>query len=397
MQDTTKSDSAPFEGTARTGLILPGGGARGAYQVGVLRALADIWKKAGDGRFPFPVISGSSAGAINATVIASHADSIDVGTRRLDHFWRGLHCSRIYRTDAWTTMVTGLRWMLSFTPFLSGIVIQPRSLLDNEPLRAFLSRVLQLEGIQKGIDSGALRGLAITASGYTSASAISFYQAAAGVEPWVRVRRWGRPTKISVPHLMGSAALPLIFPAFKIGNEYFGDGGMRMVAPLSPAIHLGADRLLVVTTRDERPDPEPTEPAQYPAFGEVGGYLLDTIFMDRLTADIARLERINETLSLMTPEQYRQTPLNIMRALVIRPSEDLREVTRHHVGDIPRPVRLLLRTLGGWGRDWRMASYLLFEPGYVTELIELGYRDAMAREDEITAFFAEPAEAQPTG
>lgn len=376
-----------------TGLVLPGGGARGAYQVGVLRGLAEIWRKTGLAGYPFPVISGSSAGAINATVLATHTDSIEEGARRLDHFWRSLHCERIYRTDAWTVMATGLRWVLSFTPLISALVAQPRSLLNNEPLRAFLARELLLHQIQEGIDSGRFRGLAITASGYTCASAISFFQASPALGPWARTRRSGRPEEIQVKHLMGSAALPLIFPAYKIGNEYFGDGGMRMVAPLSPAIHLGADRLLVVTTRDERPDPEPSVAAAYPSFGEIGGYLLDTIFMDRLTADVARLKRINRTLSLMTRDQYRKTSLRKIEALVIKPSVDLRDVTRRHAGDIPRPVRLLLRTLGGWGRDWRMASYLLFEPGYASELIELGYGDAMSRADEVTAFFTRPAEA----
>lgn len=391
MNDATIQDTECSAAEPCAGLVLPGGGARGAYQVGVLRALADIWKERGDGRFPFPVISGSSAGAINATVLASHADSIEEGARRLEYFWKGLHCERIYRTDAWTVFATGMRWMLSFTPLLSALVSQPRSLLDNEPLRAFLAQELLLERIQQGIEQGAFRGLAITASGYTSASAVSFYQASADVKPWARTRRWGRPTEIKVDHLMASAALPLIFQARKIGKEYFGDGGMRMVAPLSPAIHLGADRLLVVTTRDERPDPEPSESTIYPAIGQIGGYLLDTIFMDRLTADIARLERINKTLAVMTPEQCRQTSLKPIRALVIRPSEDLREVTRRHAHDIPRPVRLLLRTLGGWGRDWRMASYLLFEPAYATELIELGYRDGMAQAEEVLAFFTAPA------
>jgi NTE family protein len=394
MKPSVPNPASHNQRAPTAGLILPGGGARGAYQVGVLKALAEILGDTAERRFPFPVISGSSAGAINAAVLASHAYSIEEGALRLERFWRSLHCPRIYRTDAWSIFITGLRWVLSFTPLISSLVDQPKSLLDNEPLRAFLDRELLLPQIQQGIDSRQLRGVAITASGYTCASAISFFQAADDVQPWERARRSGRATNISVAHLMGSAALPLIFPAFKIGNEYFGDGGMRMVAPLSPAIHLGADRLLVVTTRDEKPDPEPTAPAVYPSFGEIGGYLLDTIFMDRLTADLARLERINHTLSLMTREQYAQTPLNTIRALVIRPSVDLRDVTQKHAGDIPRPVRLLLRTLGGWGRDWRMASYLLFEPGYASELIELGYQDGMARTEEVQAFFDAPVESR---
>ena len=391
MHQSAGDEALNPQGPPRAGLVLPGGGARGAFQVGVMRALAEICADAGIQRFPFPVISGTSAGAINATVIASHADSLAEGAARLERFWRGLHCERIYKTDAWTVMCNGLRMMLSFSPLVSRVVRQPESLLDNEPLRRFLDRELLLHRVQEGIDRGDLRGLAITASGYTCASAISFYQAAADIQPWARTRRLGRPTEISVAHLMASAALPLIFPAYRVGNEYFGDGGMRMVAPLSPAIHLGADRLVVVTTRDEKPDPEPSQDTQYPTFGEIGGYLLDTIFMDRLTADLARLERINRTLELMTDEQYQQTQLNLIRALVIRPSVDLREITHRHAGDIPAPVRLLLRTLGGWGRDWRMASYLLFEPPHTADLIDLGYSDAMAQAEEIAAFLVGPA------
>ena len=185
---------------------------------------------------------------------------------------------------------------------------------------------------------------------------------------------------------MASAALPLVFPAERIGNEYYGDGGMRMGAPLSPAIQLGADRLLVIGTRDEQPDPAPDAVPAYPGAAAVGGYLLDTVFMDTLQADLARLERINQTLALMTPEQRAASPLRPLSTLVIRPTRDLRELTAEHAVSLPATVKLLLRTLGGWGRDWRMASYLLFEAEYARALIALGYQDGLAKAEELRRF-----------
>lgn len=368
--------------TNRAALILPGGGARGSYQVGVLKAIDEL---VGSGDNPFPVISGTSAGAINAAVLASHAHEFSVGVSRLEKFWSTMACSRVYRTDAWTVIKTGLQWALSLA--LGGrLVSHPRALLDNQPLREFLDHSLQLAGIDEAIKKNALRGVSITASGYTCAAAISFYQANTEVQPWRRARRHGLPAQITLSHLLASAALPLLFPAERIGHEFFGDGGMRMIAPLSPAIHLGADRLLVISTRDEKPDPAPTAPVPYPSLGEIGGYLLDTIFMDTLNADLNRLKRINRTLKVMDEDQRRKSGLQSIDSLVIRPSRDLRQITHQHMGEIPRAVRTLLRALGGWGRDWRMASYLLFESAYCNELIELGYVDGLRHKDRIMNF-----------
>lgn len=366
-----------------TALNLPGGGARGAYQVGVLKAIGEILSSRSN---PFPVICGTSAGAINAAVLASHAHEFNVGVERLEQFWRSMHCERVYRTDKWTVLKSGLRFAGTL---LSGGLLRtnPRSFLDNTPLRQFLQDTLQLDGIQTALDQNALRGVAISASGYSSASAISYFQAQKGIENWQRARRMGLAAKLTVSHLLASAALPIIFPAERIGNEYFGDGGMRMIAPLSPAIHLGANRILIIGTRDEKPDDPPETPMEYPSAGEVGGYLLDTIFMDRLNADLARMRRINKTLKLVAPENRKKTGLVNIDSLVIRPSKDLRYVTRDHVRDIPKSVQILLRTLGGWGRDWRMASYLLFESAYCGELIDLGYKDGLDAEKDILNFF----------
>ena len=373
------SDSKPL-----TALILPGGGARGSYQVGVLKAVNEITGSAAN---PFPVICGTSAGAINAAVLASHAHEFSNGVDKLEQFWSTMVCSRVYRTDAWSVLKTGLQWALSLS--LGGrMVSHPKSLLDNEPLRKFLEQALHLDGIAEAIEQGALRGLCITASGYTCAAAISFYQAARDVKPWSRARRHGRPATIGLNHMLASAALPLLFPAERIGNEFYGDGGMRMLAPLSPAIHLGAERLLVITTRDEKPDPPPAEPVPYPSLGEIGGYLLDTIFMDTLNADLNRMKRINRTLESLSQDQLSESRLKPIDSLVIRPSRDLREVTHQHMGEIPLAVRTLLQALGGWGKDWRMASYLLFESVYCNELMRIGYEDGMRQGEAIRNFLS---------
>jgi NTE family protein len=366
-------------------LVLPGGGARAAYQIGVLKAIVEFVPTQ---HSPFPIICGTSAGAINAAVLASHAHEFPHGVARLEQFWASMSCARVYRTDGWSVFKSGIHWIATL---MSGglLKLQPRSLLDTEPLREFLQSTLQMDGIATAIEEQALRGIAVTASAYNRASAVSFYQALDEIKPWFRTRRLGQRADITVSHLLASAALPFLFPAVRIHNEYFGDGGMRMAAPLSPAIHLGADRILIIGTRDEKPDPEPVSPSEYPSTGEIGGYLLDTIFMDTLNSDMARLNRINSTLDLMTEEQRELSELKYIQPLLIRPSRDLRQITMECVEDIPRSVRMLLRTMGAWGRDWRIASYLLFEANYCQRLIALGYEDGMREKQSILQFICQ--------
>ena len=369
--------------SAKSALMLPGGGARGAYQVGVLQAIMEFMPEG----FRFPVISGTSAGAINAAVLASHAKDQDHGVDRLNHFWTHIHCEDVYRTDARQVFKTMSKVFGSVLFGRLGVK-PPRSLLDNRPLAELLSRELHLEQIQTAIDDGELTGLSISATSYDTSMAKCFYQANDAVIPWHRSRRVGMPQDITVEHIMASTALPFLFPAQLIDHEYYGDGGLRNMAPLSPAIHLGGDRILVVGTRDESPIDVPQETGSYPSMGELGGYMLDTIFMDTLMADLSRVERINETLDLVDQSSSKKSHLKKIKTLVINPSIDVREITQAHAHCIPKPVKTLLKVIGGWGKDWRMPSYLLFEPSYTGALIELGHQDAMNQMDEIRSFLS---------
>ena len=365
------------------GLVLPGGGARGAYQAGALQAIAEMMP---GGCNPFPVIMGASVGAINAVALATQVLDFKNGVTRIVDFWDEICTSDIYRTDVQTIMRGGAQWVAALTPLAGFGVGHPRSLLDSAPLGDLLRRNIDLERLDQAIAEGVLRAVGVTASSYERARAITFFQGAPDLEEWVRVRRDGVAVKLTIEHMLASAALPFVSTAQRIGDEYYGDGSLRLTSPLSPAIHCGADRILVIGIRDAKPEPVSNAEPIYPSLGTLSGYLLDTVFMDNLDADIERARRVDHTLSLLGPEQQRSTRLRDIDILMVQPSRDVRDIAREHAHEMPWTIRMLLSRMGVWGRDWRLPSYLLFEPGYCGALIDLGYADTMARADEIRAF-----------
>ena len=373
---------------ATVGLVLPGGGARGAYQAGVIKGIAEILPE-GHGH-PFPVVSGTSAGAINATVLAANARRFHAGVRDLVEVWSQFRCELVYRCDWPYVIRQGLHWLAALS--LGGLGPRnPHFLLDNAPLRELLDRHVDFVEIDKAIDAGALRALGVTASGFASARAVSFFAADHAVRGWERARRTGRRTALTLDHLMASVAVPFVFPPVLVGEEYFGDGALREATPLSPALHLGADRLLVIGVRDEKQDTATRDSAAGPpSFGEIAGYMLDTVFLDGLYADLERLTRVNRLLAetdhdVFDPTEHRQ--LRPVDVYIVVPSEDIRAIARRHGDEFPAAVRLLLRGSGSQGPGARqLMSYLLFEAPYCRELIELGYRDCLAQRDRLVDF-----------
>jgi NTE family protein len=368
------------------GLILPGGGARNAYQAGVLKALEEILP--GNSANPFPVISGTSSGALNAAILASNATQFSEGVSRMVGIWENFHCGKIFHVDSWTALKSGLRWTSSFATAGLGRAA-PRALLDNTPQREFIESHIRLARVQHAIDTGALRALAVTSSSYSGGLSFNYFQGVDGLRPWQRTRRQGVAEEITIDHLMASSAIPLVFPAVWLNDEYHGDGSMRESAPLSPAIHLGADRLLIIGVRNPALDPKPSadEKVPYPTIGQITGYMLDTLFMDRLDSDIERMNRINHIIGETRSKnvEHEDTTLRPIEFLMISPSKDVREISERHIKDFPRSVRLLLRSLGALSHESRpLLSYLLFESPFCQELIELGYQDGLNSRTEIT-------------
>jgi len=388
--DTAASNVAPFPASRikpRAGLVLTGGGARAAYQVGVVKAVRDILGN--PVKNPFPIVCGTSAGAINAATLAVFADNFSRAVGNLLEVWEHMRCEHIYRTDAWRILKSGARWLSAMMLISRN---NPVSLLDNEPLAQMLERNLDFQRIQTHIDSGALYAVCVTASGYTSGQSVSFFQGGSGVEGWERNQRIGAGVSLKLEYLLASASLPFIFPAVKLNREYFGDGSMRQIAPVSPALHLGADRVLIVGTGRQNVEQARMRSSVYPSIAQIAGHALNSIFLDSLMVDIERLERINRTVRLVPPERLSDSGLRAVKVLFITPSQSLERIAARYLHELPATVRFILRPIGALNRSGsNLASYLLFEESFCRALIDLGYEDTVSREAEVRALFGSEA------
>jgi NTE family protein len=374
----------------RRAIVLMGGGARAAYQIGVLKAVAELLPKGSP--TPFQVVCGTSAGAINAVALATMADNYHNAVAQLLRVWGGFHVDQVFKVDVPTLTLTAARWMaaMMFGGLGRG---NPVALLDRQPLRQLLLRRLDFSRIGPNIDSGFLHAVSVTASGYSSGQSVTFFQAHDDVEAWRRVRRSGSRCNIGVDHLMASSAIPLLFQAIKLNREYFGDGSMRLMAPLSSALHLEADRILVIGNQvDEREDRQREGSKEYPSLAQIAGHILDSIFLDSLEADLERLDRINKTIGLI-PERKRirgGVPLRRAEGYLIAPSVDIGELAQDYVTDLPRSLRFLLRGFGALrAHGTTLASYLLFEKAFCRALIRLGYQDTVRQRAMLEQFLAD--------
>lgn len=370
-------------------LVLSGGGARGAYQVGVLKAIADLHAK--DARNPFSIISGTSAGAINAVALAASANNFRLAVKKVEKIWRNLHVDKVYNASGPALLGSVGRLVLSL--FNQGIgKTRPLALLNNDPLRELLIHSIQFKNIQKRIDMGYLDAVGVSATGYTSGESVTFFQAHPDMEKWRQGRRVGIPTELNVSHLLASSAIPTILPAEKVSREYFGDGALRQLAPISPVIRMGATRVLVIgVSGNPTHVPHHNQEAHSPSLAQMLGHVFNSAFIDSLEHDLDILARINDLVGLVQNDHpYADLgELRTIDLLVIYPSIEFDDIADKHVRDLPRAMRIAMKMLGATakGGGASLASYLLFEKAFCQELIECGYRDAMAQRDNIMEFF----------
>ncbi len=386
----------------QTALVLTGGGARAAYQAGVLRAIARLRRQAGvrTPASPFDIVVGTSAGAINCAALACHADDFDGAVARLGKVWREFRAEHVYRTDSIRVIESGAKWLSMLS--LGWLIARwhrarPRSLLNNDPLAQLLAEAMDLQRLDRMLREEFLHAVAVTASSYSSGRHAVFYQSHRPIEPWNRSQRHAIRAQLTTDHLLASSAIPFLFPAVPIPvqnvPEYFGDGSMRQTAPLSPAIHLGAQRILVIgSARTNEPANGTLISPDYPNLAQIAGHALSSIFLDTLTADIERVERLNDLLAALPEEEARRSGMRRIEVLAITPSKRVDRIAAEHVHALPVTIRGLLRSVGvssltGDLRGAAFASYLLFESSFTRALMELGENDVSARRGEIAEFF----------
>lgn len=366
----------------RIGLILSGGGARAAYQVGVLRAIANILPK--EARNPFHIIAGTSAGALNAASLATHALRLRTGVRLLEYVWKHIDSEQIYAPQSGNLLASASGFLLSM---VSNKPDTPFALLDNSPLAELLSRVLKLERIQNNIDKGLLDAISITASAYSTGESVSFYQGVKGLSDWQGPHRLGRRSRIELQHLMASSAIPILFPATKIEGQFFGDGAVRQLAPTSTAIHLGARRLLAIgVSGNATKHEEHKETIETPSLTQILGHILNSAFVDTLENDLEFLRHMNDVLPhvpsrIRDRADFRQQ----IDLLEISPSKELNLLAADHYDELPKSMARFIKE----DSSGTLLSLVLFEKGFCDALRHLGFADAMEKEEEIRQFFQE--------
>lgn len=382
---SSESAAANEKRLPRVGLVLSGGGARGAYQAGVIKGIAEICRDAGIAQ-PFPIITGVSAGAINAAYLAASCHDFSTAADKMVGLWKQLTADQVFKTDAMTAGRSGLKFLTDATLGAFYRKKFARSLLDTSPLRKLLDDTIPFRQIDENLRNGHLSALSVTAMNYSNSTSVNFVQAADEFPKWERSRRKSEKAWISADHVMASAALPLFFPPVAVGDEHYGDGCLRNTAPLSSAIHLGAERLLVVSVR--RPDgltPPPTTVME-PTVARVLGVILNALLLDAIDVDMERMARVNQTLSLIPDEARSNAGLRRVDYLWLRPSRDIGNLAGELFDRLPRVIKYLVGGLGSSKEASEMTSYLLFDPDFCGLLIDTGYEDTMRGREAILKF-----------